>query len=44
MEVFDINTNLLLKDVLSYRCIGPFRGGRVVAVAGGAMGSNVFYF
>ena len=44
MEVFDINTNLLLKDVLSYRCIGPFRGGRVVAVAGDPMDSNVFYF
>ena len=44
MEVFDINTNQLIKDVLSYRCIGPFRGGRVVAVAGDPVDSNVFYF
>ncbi|MDE2859205.1 MAG: glycosyl hydrolase [Chloroflexota bacterium] len=27
-----------------FRCIGPFRGGRVVAVAGDPRDSNVFYF
>jgi len=27
-----------------WRCIGPFRGGRVVAVAGDYQNSNVFYF
>src|SRR6266700_3698928 len=29
---------------LSWRCIGPFRGGRVVAVAGDPVDPAVFYF
>jgi photosystem II stability/assembly factor-like uncharacterized protein len=31
-------------DTLSWRCIGPFRGGRVVAVAGDPINPAVFYF
>ena len=31
-------------DALKFRCIGPPRGGRVVAVAGHPTKSNVFYF
>ena len=30
--------------LLEFRCIGPFRGGRVVAVAGDRRDSNTFYF
>ena len=30
--------------LLEFRCIGPFRGGRVVAVAGDPRDSNTFYF
>src|SRR3954465_15702344 len=30
--------------LLEWRCIGPFRGGRVVAVAGDHANPNVFYF
>ncbi len=30
--------------LLEYRCIGPFRGGRVVAVAGDPTNPPVFYF
>ncbi len=30
--------------LLEWRCIGPFRGGRVVAVAGSYHDPNVFYF
>ena len=33
-----------LKGLLQWRCIGPFRGGRVVAVAGDCQNPNVFYF
>src|SRR6266567_4440031 len=33
----------LLKS-LEWRCIGPYRGGRVVAVAGDPLHSQVFYF
>jgi len=33
-----------LKGLLEWRCIGPFRGGRVVAVAGDVTQQNVFYF
>ncbi|RIK35781.1 MAG: glycosyl hydrolase, partial [Chloroflexi bacterium] len=29
---------------MEYRCIGPHRGGRVVAVAGDPLDRNVFYF
>ncbi|NJO85195.1 MAG: glycosyl hydrolase, partial [Blastochloris sp.] len=32
------------RGLLEFRCIGPFRGGRVVAVAGAYDDSNVFYF
>lgn len=32
------------KGLLEWRCIGPFRGGRVVAVAGDPRDRNVFYF
>src|SRR6185436_19722700 len=32
------------KGLLEWRCIGPFRGGRVVAVAGDYHNTNVFYF
>ena len=31
-------------DALKFRCIGPPRGGRVVATAGHPTASNVFYF
>ncbi len=30
--------------LLEFRCIGPFRGGRVVAVAGDRRDQNTFYF
>src|SRR4051794_36984186 len=30
--------------LLEWRCIGPFRGGRVVAVAGDYADANTFYF
>jgi photosystem II stability/assembly factor-like uncharacterized protein len=33
-----------LLDSLEWRCIGPFRGGRVVAVAGDPVDPLVFYF
>src|SRR5438094_2679303 len=33
-----------LLRALSWRCIGPFRGGRVVAVAGDPVDPAVFYF
>lgn len=32
------------KGLLEWRCIGPFRGGRVVAVAGDPTNPAVFYF
>jgi photosystem II stability/assembly factor-like uncharacterized protein len=32
------------RGLLEWRCIGPFRGGRVVAVAGDYQNANVFYF
>ena len=32
------------KGLLEWRCIGPFRGGRVVAVAGDTQNPAVFYF
>ncbi|MBA3943270.1 MAG: glycosyl hydrolase [Herpetosiphonaceae bacterium] len=31
-------------ELREWRCIGPFRGGRVVAVAGDYQHANVFYF
>src|ERR1700694_6048034 len=33
-----------LMKSLEWRCIGPYRGGRVVAVAGDPVHSQVFYF
>jgi photosystem II stability/assembly factor-like uncharacterized protein len=33
-----------LNGLLEWRCIGPFRGGRVVAVAGSYDDPNTFYF
>ena len=33
-----------LEGLLRWRCIGPFRGGRVVAVAGTRHDPNTFYF
>jgi photosystem II stability/assembly factor-like uncharacterized protein len=33
-----------LDGLLRWRCVGPFRGGRVVAVAGSYHEPNVFYF
>ncbi len=33
-----------IDNLLRWRCIGPFRGGRVVAVAGDPTRQNVFYF
>jgi len=33
-----------LDGLLRWRCIGPFRGGRVVTVAGSYHDSNTFYF
>ena len=32
------------KGLLEWRCIGPFRGGRVVSVAGETNDPNSFYF
>jgi hypothetical protein len=31
-------------DALKWRCIGPSRGGRVVAVSGDPVNKMVFYF
>ena len=36
--------HLDLDGLLKWRCIGPFRGGRVVAVAGDPRDPNTFYF
>ncbi len=35
---------MAFEGLLKWRCIGPFRGGRVVAVAGDAKNKNTFYF
>lgn len=40
----DEATELDLSALLKWRCIGPFRGGRVVAVAGVPGDANTFYF
>ena len=34
----------LLHNSLEWRCVGPFRGGRVVSVAGDVSNPMVFYF
>ena len=34
----------MFDDTLEWRNIGPFRGGRVVAVAGDPINQNNFYF
>ena len=39
-----MKTNSTAWDALEFRCIGPPRGGRVVAVAGHPTQKNVFYF
>lgn len=36
--------NLNLTNLLKWRCIGPFRGGRVLAVAGDPNNAATFYF
>ena len=33
-----------LLDAFGWRCIGPYRGGRVVAVAGDPVEPHIFYF
>ena len=38
------NTASLFEHALEWSCIGPHRGGRVVAVAGHPSKQNVFYF
>ena len=39
-----MTADLSLDGLLRWRCIGPFRGGRVVAVAGSYADPNTFYF
>jgi len=39
-----VSDNLTFDSVFRWRCIGPFRGGRVVAVAGSYDDPNSFYF
>ncbi len=39
-----MTTDSSLDGLLRWRCIGPFRGGRVVAVAGSYSDRNTFYF
>ena len=34
----------LIHNSLEWRCVGPFRGGRVVSVAGDVSNPMVFYF
>ena len=36
--------NKISTQELKWRSIGPFRGGRVVAVAGHPVEKNIFYF
>jgi photosystem II stability/assembly factor-like uncharacterized protein len=38
------NDDIVLFDALKWRCIGPPRGGRVVAVAGDPVDAMTFYF
>jgi photosystem II stability/assembly factor-like uncharacterized protein len=42
--MIDEDSNKSLFSALKWRCIGPPRGGRVVAVAGDPQDPNVFYF
>ena len=37
-------TDSKFAGLAEFRCIGPFRGGRVVAVAGDPRDMNTFYF
>ncbi len=37
-------SNQQFDGLLKWRCIGPFRGGRVTAVAGDPTDNNIFYF
>ena len=39
-----MTTDSSLDGLLRWRCIGPFRGGRVVAVSGSYSDRNTFYF
>ena len=39
-----INMTLPLDNIGRWRCIGPFRGGRVVTVAGDVNDLGTFYF
>ena len=43
MEENKLHKNLITEN-LRWRCIGPSRGGRVVAVAGDPVNQQVFYF
>ena len=40
----DVNESSNILSPMEWRCIGPYRGGRVVAVAGDPYEANVFYF
>ncbi|MDQ2945818.1 MAG: hypothetical protein M3Y27_07730, partial [Acidobacteriota bacterium] len=46
LSAFLLNAQIDLNSLkeLKYRSIGPFRGGRVVAVTGVPSQSNVYYF
>jgi photosystem II stability/assembly factor-like uncharacterized protein len=44
MELKSMPEPTSFDGLLEWRCIGPFRGGRVVAVAGDPRDRNVFYF
>lgn len=44
MRLFDDPVARDLLDAMTFRCIGPTRGGRVVAVAGHPTKSGTFYF
>ncbi len=44
MRLFDDPVARELLDAMTFRCIGPTRGGRVVAVAGHPTRPGVFYF
>ena len=39
-----MTSDLSLDGLMRWRCVGPFRGGRVVAVAGSYSDRNTFYF
>ncbi len=43
-DVSSAYVHSLIPNSLEWRCIGPFRGGRAVAVAGDTTNPMVFYF